>query len=45
MAATLDEMEPNPMRRPPLHYWRPLWMWPGGAAMAMLLFLAVWRRA
>jgi Ca-activated chloride channel family protein len=45
MAASLDEMEPNPMRRPPLQYWRSLWMWPGGAAMAMALLLALWRRA
>jgi len=45
MAATLDEMEPNPMRRPPLHYWRSLWMWPGGAALVLILVLAMWRRA
>lgn len=45
MAATLDQMEPNPMRRPPLQYWRSLWMWPGGAAVAFVLLLAVRRRA
>ncbi|QIB36160.1 VWA domain-containing protein [Ancylobacter pratisalsi] len=45
MAATLDQLEPNPMKRPPLRYWRPLWMWPGGAALALVLLLAVWRRA
>lgn len=44
MAATLDELEPNPMKRPPLRYWRPLWMWPGGAALASVVLLAVWRR-
>jgi len=45
MAATLDQMEPNPMRRPPLQYWRSLWMWPGGAAVAFVLLLAMRRRA
>lgn len=44
MAATLDQLEPNPMKRPPLRYWHPLWMWPGGAALALMLLLAVWRR-
>ncbi|WP_428028872.1 VWA domain-containing protein [Ancylobacter sp.] len=44
MAATLDQIEPNPMRRPPLRYWRPLWMWPGGAALALVLMLAAWKR-
>lgn len=45
MAAGLDQLEPNPMRRPPLQYWQPLWMWPGGAAMALTLLLAARRRA
>ncbi|MBS7537543.1 VWA domain-containing protein [Ancylobacter lacus] len=44
MAATLDQLEPNPMKRPPLRYWRPLWMWPGGASLALVLLLAGWRR-
>ncbi|WGD32374.1 VWA domain-containing protein [Ancylobacter sp. WKF20] len=44
MAATLDQLEPNPMKRPPLRYWRPLWMWPGGAALALVVLLAAWRR-
>lgn len=44
MAATLDQLEPNPMKRPPLRYWRPLWMWPGGAALALVMLLAAWRR-
>lgn len=45
MAATLDRLEPSPMRRPPLHYWRPLWIWPGGAAFALLVLAAFRRRA
>lgn len=45
MAATLDQLEPNPMRRPPLHYWRELWMWPGGVALVLAVLLALRRRA
>ncbi len=45
MAASLDALEPNPMRRPPLRYWQSLWIWPAAAAMAVLLLLAVRRRA
>lgn len=45
MAATLDDMEPNPMQRPPLQYWRALWIWPAGAAMAIVTLLALRRRA
>ncbi|POF34802.1 VWA domain-containing protein [Roseibium marinum] len=45
MAATLDRLEPSPMRRPPLHYWRPLWIWPAGAAFLLLLLLAARRQA
>lgn len=45
MAASLDQLEPNPMNRPPLRYWRSLWVWPGGTAMALAMFLAVRRRA
>ena len=45
MAATLDQLEPNPMKRPPLRYWQALWVWPGGAALALALLLAVRRRA
>lgn len=44
MATSLDELEPNPMRRPPLSYWRPLWMWPGGAALALTALIALRRR-
>lgn len=43
MAKTLDRLEPNPMRRPPTRVWRDLWMWPGGAALAFVLVLAVRR--
>lgn len=44
MAAALDQLEPNPMRRPPLRYWQPLWILPGGAAMAFVFLIAVRRR-
>jgi Ca-activated chloride channel family protein len=44
MAATLDRLEPSPMRRPPLQYWRPLWIWPAGAAFFLLLLIALRRR-
>lgn len=44
MAASLDALEPNPMRRPPLQVMRPLWPWPGGAALALCLALALRRR-
>ena len=45
MAASLDQLEPNPMNRPPLHYWQSLWMWPGGVAMVLAMLLAMRRRA
>ncbi|MCS0495612.1 VWA domain-containing protein [Ancylobacter sp. MQZ15Z-1] len=45
MAASLDALEPNPMNRPPLSYWRPLWIWPAGVAMAAALLLALRRQA
>jgi Ca-activated chloride channel family protein len=44
MAASLDALEPNPMRRPPLQVMRSLWPWPGGAAFAFCLALALRRR-
>jgi Ca-activated chloride channel family protein len=43
MAAELDRLEPNPSARPPLIRERPLWMWPGAAALGLSLFVA-WRR-
>lgn len=43
MAATLDQLEPSPMRRPPLHYWRSLWTWPAGLAL-FLMVLSTLRR-
>ncbi|GAB4520333.1 MAG: VWA domain-containing protein [Roseibium sp.] len=45
MAATLDRLEPSPMRRPPLSYWRPLWIWPAAAALFLLLLISARRRA
>ncbi|WP_181704932.1 VWA domain-containing protein [Chthonobacter rhizosphaerae] len=44
MAEALDRLEPNPMRRPPTQVWRDLWVWPGAAALALALLVAV-RRA
>ncbi|WP_417689151.1 VWA domain-containing protein [Roseibium sp.] len=43
MAATLDRLEPSPMRRPPLRYWRSLWVWPAAVAFGLLLLLALKR--
>ncbi|MBS7544125.1 VWA domain-containing protein [Ancylobacter oerskovii] len=44
MAAGLDALEPNPMKRPPLQYWRPLWVWPGATALALVAVLGLRRR-
>ncbi|MBD1547592.1 VWA domain-containing protein [Roseibium aggregatum] len=44
MAATLDRLEPSPMQRPPLRYWRPLWIWPAGVAFGLLISLALRRQ-
>lgn len=41
VAATLDRLEPNPMRRPPTLYWRSLWMWPAAAALVLAALLAL----
>ncbi|MFG1261862.1 MULTISPECIES: VWA domain-containing protein [Alphaproteobacteria] len=41
VAATLDRLEPNPMRRPPAQYWRSLWMWPAAAALVLAALLAL----
>lgn len=43
MAATLDQLEPNPSTRPPMRYFQPLWIWPAGLAL-LLLGLIGWRR-
>ncbi len=43
MAATLDQIEPNPSTRPPMRYWQSLWIWPATAAL-VLLGLIGWRR-
>ncbi|GAB4070731.1 VWA domain-containing protein [Ancylobacter sonchi] len=44
MAASLDQLEPNPMKRPPMLYWQPLWMWFGGTALALVTLLVLRRR-
>jgi Ca-activated chloride channel homolog len=44
MAATLDRLEMSPMSRPPMRYWRPLWIWPGATAFALLFLMALRRR-
>jgi len=45
MAETLDRLEPSPMRRPPMQYWRQLWIWPAGVAFGLLVLMALRRRA
>lgn len=45
MAETLDRLEPNPMKRPPIRYWQSLWTWPAAAAVALLGIAAVRRRS
>ncbi|RMC36143.1 VWA domain-containing protein [Paracoccus alkanivorans] len=44
MAGTLDRLEPNPSSRPPMRYWKSLWIWPAAMALACLTLLAVRRR-
>lgn len=44
MAAALDRLEPNPATRPPMRYWRALWVWPAGLALACLALIALRRR-
>ncbi|MFG1215267.1 VWA domain-containing protein [Xanthobacter flavus] len=41
VAATLDRLEPNPMRRLPALYWRSLWMWPAAVALVLAALLAL----
>ena len=43
MAASLDQLEPNPAERPPMRYWHSLWFWPGAVAL-ILMMLICWRR-
>ena len=43
MAATLDQLEPNPTERPPMRYWQSLWIYPGAVALLLLALLS-WRR-
>lgn len=43
MAATLDQLEPNPSARPPMRYWQSLWFWPASLAL-LLIALGLWRR-
>lgn len=44
MAADLDRLEPNPSARPPVERPRPLWVWPAGAALALLLLAGLVRQ-
>ncbi|TRW97313.1 VWA domain-containing protein [Paracoccus sp. M683] len=43
MAHTLDRLEPGSSQRPPLRFWRDLWVWPAGLAALCLLILAARR--
>lgn len=45
MAATLDQLEPNPMDRPPVRAWQSVWMWPGALAAVFAGLTAIRRRA
>lgn len=45
MAAALDRLEPNPMERPPVRYWRSLWAWPAAASVLLLVIAALRRSA
>lgn len=44
MNAALDQLEPNPSQRPPMRYWRDLWIWPALLSAACLTFIALRRR-
>lgn len=44
MTAALDRLEPNPSQRPPMRYWRGLWIWPAMVAAACLALIAARRR-
>ncbi|WP_299908869.1 VWA domain-containing protein [uncultured Paracoccus sp.] len=43
MARTLDRLEPGQSERPPLRFWRSLWVWPAGLAALCLLVLGLRR--
>lgn len=43
MAASLDQLEPNPTQNPPMRYWHGLWTWPGALALVLLALIG-WRR-
>ncbi|MFV0303451.1 MAG: VWA domain-containing protein [Paracoccus sp. (in: a-proteobacteria)] len=43
MAHTLDRLEPGQSQRPPLRFWRSLWIWPAGLAVLCLMILAARR--
>ena len=44
MAQALDRLEPSPGERPPLRYWRSLWIWPAMLCAACLMLAAIRRR-
>lgn len=44
MARSLDRLEPNPSERPPMRFWRGLWVWPAAGAALCLLLIGVRRR-
>lgn len=43
MAAELDRLEPNPSTRPPVEVAHPVWPWPAGFALVLVLIFG-WRR-
>ena len=45
MAASLDLLEPNPTKRPPLEVYRDYWPIPAAAAFALAVALSLTRRS
>lgn len=43
MMAELDRLEPNPSDRPPVAVARPLWVWPAGFAMLLIVLFGLVR--